>query len=91
MEKNLVEYRRIEGEGDESSFLKVMAVAITDEEEHKKIRAELDEFGFRYDLIESDIIVAKLYEGITPDGADSLSADDLVNMANDLEKKGWKW
>lgn len=90
MEKNLVEFRRIEGEGDGRSYLHVMAVAMK-EDEQREVRKELDRYGFNYIVIEADVVIAKLYEGPTLDGTDTLTADDLVEIAGKLEEDGWKW
>ncbi len=86
MEKRIIEFRRAKEE-EECSTLEVMAVSLNDED-HKNTREELKGLGFRFDVIESDMIRATLSD-CDPDLP--LTADELLILAEKLESTGWVW
>ncbi|MBM4241150.1 MAG: hypothetical protein FJ150_05765 [Euryarchaeota archaeon] len=79
-EKRLVELRA--GDDSQAGYLEVLAVKV-EEGEHKHILTCLGERGFTFEVIEPDMIRARLY------ALGDLGEDDLMLVMKELEIVGW--
>jgi len=90
VEKNLVELHINSEDSEMNSYLEVAAYGL-DKEEHRKIREELDKFGFSYKHIDKDSVVAILYDGTNKRLDEVILVEELIDVADKLESLGWSW
>ena len=79
MEKKILGFNRIKGEC--CPVLEVMASKMT-QKELKETKKELDRFGFKYEKIDSESIVAYLSFGY-------FTEEHIIETINKLKESGW--
>jgi predicted ABC-class ATPase len=92
-DKKLVEFVRVDPEnreGNARTHLRVAAYVLKPEEQ-KEVRKKLEGLGFSFDIIGADSVEATLYEGIIPDGSDTINSFEILKILKQLESEGWSW